>query len=164
MNNKVLKCVTDGSTAAVLYIDAAAHVKTDLSRLGRRSDEMDAVKRARKKNWTDSEQHLLLDLVNDHYAKLFGKFSDTLTGKTRRIFGHPFQTTSQKELPTTLEKKITQMNSDNIKDYSELKKKIRGPGGEPPPEPSNRFMERILAIFGGDENPKSSIRVSCQFL
>lgn len=110
--------------------------------------------RVRKRNWTESEHHLLLDHMDEYYPKLFGKFSDALTAEEKKRIWKKISTNFPDRTINELRRKFTHMKSVSITSYGHLKKQIRGTGGGPPPKPTNSIMERILVIIGGDDNPK----------
>lgn len=113
------------------------------------------MKRPRKQNWSEAEVFLLLDNVEHHYDKLFGRFSANLTYREKRDLWEKIAEAFTNRNAEELKHKFQKLKSEKITEYNGYLKRVKATGGGPQPKPLSNVTERVIAIIGFS-NPKIS--------
>lgn len=110
--------------------------------------------RSRKQNWSEHETIILLEAIEPRYARLFGKFSAKLTAKDKNSL---WENIAQELAPRSVDeikRKFSKVKSEKLILYSKFKRNSQGTGGGPPPRDPSPVTMKIIALVGGEDNPK----------
>lgn len=112
-------------------------------------------RRSRKRNWDESDTYKLLELVEIHYDRLFGKFSAQLTNTCKKNLWNSIAESFEDRSGEECRHKFQKVKSENVIVYNRHRKQMNATGGGPPPKPLSAITEKVISLMG-TSNPRIS--------